>query len=503
MSAIQTLVPYVAGPRIANRLLGAWAGRWFDLSVSWEDVATRPTRVPHPSGPTSLFRSDRWDHDTISNSIGDVFAVMANGVDSPVRFNGHSLDSALCRVSPAYRNLLGDESLVPDFDASRLRFVTTFKNRIWFSDRDTPFLWYGELHSPGGDLYPFPVGAAAGERGRIAGIGKISRGEGDRPDDYFVVLFESGTALIWSGSDPNTDFQLSARVFVGEPIGDRPMFNVGGDLLCITKTGLTSIIEALAASGVARKGPLTDVVRDLWAGYATRLSGTPGWQGTVTPDGAMLIVNIPESEDVGYGQGRQLVMNRVTGAWCEFHGKPIATMEQYEGSFYWAHLSEPVLNRDGGDLDGEDPILVKLQQAFTDFPNQYGSTQGWGKTLQGVQANVEPGAEHRIEFFVIGDFASGEKARCRSFTPCTLRPNFLFDSDGHVVVSQRQTRECNVPGHAIYHSLSFQSCPKDDSLYVCTCRKPPCCRPCPKDPKYGPFKFFNWIIAYQLGARVS
>ena len=134
MSAIQTLAAYEAGTTTANRLIAAWAGRFWDVRLDWSDVATRNTLIAHPSGEAELFGSDRWSSAQITNSAGQVFRVFANGVDSPVRFTGHRLDDARCRIAPDYIELVG-EGNEPDFSADRLRGVVTFKNRIWWHER--------------------------------------------------------------------------------------------------------------------------------------------------------------------------------------------------------------------------------------------------------------------------------------------------------------------------------------------------------------------------------
>ena len=82
-----------------------------------------------------------------------------------MRFDGHRLNSARCSLAfdkPA--------AIAPPFQADRLRFCTGFNNRIWWAERTGRQLWYGDLHSPGGSLYPFFIGAPAEDDSDIAAL---------------------------------------------------------------------------------------------------------------------------------------------------------------------------------------------------------------------------------------------------------------------------------------------------------------------------------------------
>ena len=226
MSAVATLTPYVGGARLSNRLLATWAGRWFDCAKDWRGTGRTPhTRIIHPDGATALFSADTWDTTTIANSAGTVFLVAANGADPPVRFDGHRLNSARCSLAfdqPA--------AIAPPFQADRLRFCTTFNNRIWWAERAGRQLWYGDLHSPGGGLYPFFVGAPAEDDSDIAALATLTRDGDGGPQEYLVILFRSGTGLAYEGTNPNdiNGFRLRDRFFVGEPLGRNPLVSTEG-----------------------------------------------------------------------------------------------------------------------------------------------------------------------------------------------------------------------------------------------------------------------------------
>ena len=194
MAAIETLAVFPGGGGAGDRLIGAWAGRFFDLSRQYEEGDVRRTRIPPPDGFPTLFTSSRWHFDTITNSAGTVFLVLANGSDPPVRYSTQvdnaGLHSAQVSLHSSYQRETEDPQF-GDFDAGRMAGCLHFKNRLWWWERGRRRLWFGEIQSPGGQLTPFPIAAAARDLGEVVSLGSISRDGGDGPDDYLVILFLS------------------------------------------------------------------------------------------------------------------------------------------------------------------------------------------------------------------------------------------------------------------------------------------------------------------------
>lgn len=487
MSTVQTLAPYLAGPKVANRLLGAWAGRWFDLAVDWSDAQERPTRLAHPEGSDVLFRNDRWSTATISNSIGNVFAVMANGADPPVRFNGHLLESARCELDPEYVAEFG-ATAAPPFDSRRLKGVTAFKNRLWWHETTGPNLWYGHLYAPGGTLRPWPVGAVAGETGDVAALAKISRDGGDGPDDYLVILFRSGTAVVYAGIDPEVTtgdhaFRVIGRFFVGEPIGDRPFVEWGSQLLALTKRGVLPISAVLEAKPVTAEDYFTEGIHGLWTELVDAYGEQQGWEAFVHPDGRKLFVNVPNTENTDRrGVGWQLAMNLQSLAWCVFRGWNAGTWAAFEGRPFFAHSTRPeVIEADvlGLATDVGEPIRVAWQTAFTYMPNPaaFGRSRGG----EGVQKYIKAIALEMLtgnlpvdlEVGVVADFEQFETARVTRAS---------FPANAHSV---RRRYKAPHKGYSISAVVRSPEIPADLSRV-----------------NHGPFTLYNLTMAYGLGKKV-
>ena len=416
MAAIATLVPFETGEAVANRLMGSWGGQWFDFARDWSDADVRHSVIEHHDGPGARYQSDRWTHARIANSAGLVFVVLANGRDAPIRYDGHRLSPAQVAVGPEYLEAVGDPSLVPPFDARRLRHVVQFKNRLWWSETSGTTLWYGRLDAPGGDLFPFNVGIAGEDAGDVAALGKISHDGGDGPDDYLVILFESGWAVIYQGSDPDDldAFGIVGRFFVGQPLGDRPLLSYGGDVLAITKLGVIPVSKRISGSGIDESDYVTDAIRGYWVQSVRRLADADGWEGILNPDGSSIIINVPDlRDDDGLGVGVQLVLDVTQKAWCVYRGQAARTWGSYEGGLYYAHSLDPTVHQ--AELDdwyGDDdvPIQMLWRAAYSYMPNpaQFGVSEGGEglvKRIHGVVPQMEAdGGTVRAQVGVTFDF---------------------------------------------------------------------------------------------------
>ena len=484
MSAIQTLTAYEAGYGTANRFIATWAGRFWDVRLDWSDVATRHTRIAHPEGADSLFSSDRWLSAQIANTAGGVFSVFANGADTPVRFTGHHLESARCTIAPDYLELVGGVANAPDFDATRLRGLTAFKNRLWWHESSGAQLWYGTLYAPGGDLYPFNVGASAGESGDIASLAKLSRDGGSGPDDYLVILFRSGTALVYAGTDPNDDanFGLVGRFFVGEPLGDRPLVEWGAELLAITKRGILPISAVITGKPLNDAAYYTDALRGLWPELVQQYGDLVGWEGVIAPDGNSLIVNVPDYGNAdGLGSGHQLIMNLVYGVWAEYRGWTAGTWATFEGELFYAHASVPAVYAADDPSQADDagePIHFLYQGAFSYLPNP--ARPGYSEGGEGVQKRVHAmlseldvgagGAD--LEIGIVTDF--------QDRTAAGITTRFGVAADTHSS-RRRSVLRRGTRGYAISPVLRSGQGDAD---------------------RHGPLTFYNLLIAYGLARKV-
>ena len=74
--------------------------------------------------------------------------------------------------------------------------------------------------------------------GNLIQIGTLSIDGGEGVDDLLVLMMSSGEVLVYSGSNPSSDFSLNGTFRIAEPVNEkRGMAKLGGDLIVITREG--------------------------------------------------------------------------------------------------------------------------------------------------------------------------------------------------------------------------------------------------------------------------
>ena len=377
------------------RFLAAWAGRLFDISAS----------LPDSRAKTVLgtgWSSDDWVAASMTNPYDTNFLVMANGQDAPIRISGaqNLPESAGVRLHEDFSDPLSSGYIAPtEFRADTLAGVLAFKNRLWWWERSSARLWYGGLHAPGGRLSPFYISGVVDEGGSVRQLARLSRDGGDGPDDFLVVLLDTGRAIVYQGTDPDTagQFAIVGRFDVGLPMGRLPMVQFGADLLCLTRTGLIPISEVIAGRGLGGITRVSNLISGQWE-RLVQAHGAKGWSACLHPDGSKLVVQTPwpaEAPDDGLPAGRQLVLHLDSGAWSEWRGLDAGVWAAFDGGLFFALRERPIVCRADSDafLDDGRAIPAAYVGAFSYMPNPaaVGVSRGaenFGKRVHGVLPQI-------------------------------------------------------------------------------------------------------------------
>ena len=131
--------------------------------------------------------------------------------------------------------------------ASNLTQVAVHKRRLFFLEKDSANLWYGDLSAITGPLNKFNLGLVNAAGGNAMAVGSLSLDTGAGIDDLLVICMSRGHVLVYAGNDPSTisDWQLAGIFHLGAVIGDRPLIKLGGDLIAITADGYIPLLQFL------------------------------------------------------------------------------------------------------------------------------------------------------------------------------------------------------------------------------------------------------------------
>ena len=249
-------------------------------------------------------------------------------------------------------------------DSSTFINVNLFKNRLYFTQKNTLNCWYLDVDSIAGVASPLYFGGIARTGGYLQAMGTWTIDAGQGADDYAVFVTSMGEVIVYNGTDPTTaaTWALKGVWQLGQTFSRRCFTKWAGDLLLLTQDGLVPLASALQSSRLDPRINITDKIYYPVSLAATNYYANFGWQVIYYASENMLILNIPVSDGI-----EQYVMHTITKAWARFTGIQAYCFvnsgdndlhfggDGYVGTFY------------SGFSDNGNNITGAVQQAYSYF----------------------------------------------------------------------------------------------------------------------------------------
>ena len=242
--------------------------------------------------------------------------------------------------------------------------VNLFKNRLYFTQKDTLSCWYLDPDSIGGPASQLNFGGIARNAGYLQAMGTWTLDAGQGADDYAVFVTSMGEVIVYNGTDPDSidTWALKGVWQLGQTFARRCFYKFAGDLLLLTQDGLVPLASALQSSRLDPRVNLTDKIYFAVSQAATLYYDNFGWQINYFASENMLILSIPTNDGT-----EQYVMHTITKSWGRFTGIQAYCWEVsgnadmhfggngYVGLFY------------NGYSDNGSNITATAQQAYSYF----------------------------------------------------------------------------------------------------------------------------------------
>lgn len=256
-------------------------------------------------------------------------------------------------------NILG----ITGVDSSTFINVNLFKNRLYFTQKDTMKIWYLPVDSVGGAASAIDFGGIARMGGFLQAMGTWTLDAGQGADDYAVFVTNMGEVMVYNGTDPTTaeTWALKGVWQLGQTFSRRCFFKWSGDLLLLTKDGLVPLASALQSSRLDPRVNLTDKIYYAISQAATDYSSYFGWQINYFASQNMLILNIPNGSGTD-----QYVMHSITKAWAKFTNINANCFEIHNDRMYFG-ASGFVGKFYDTNSDAGTNIIATVQQAYSYF----------------------------------------------------------------------------------------------------------------------------------------
>lgn len=255
-----------------------------------------------------------------------------------------------------------------DLASEDMASVWSYKNRVYFAQKDSLNVWYLDVDSIGGTATSFPMEGLFSRGGYIM-FGERWSLEGGAEgglSDQMILVSSEGEVAVFQGSNPNdaNDWRTVGVYRIGPPLGRNAYFRGGGDIAIATTVGLVPLSKAISLDITALSvATVSYRIADAWTD-AVNLRGSLGWEAHLWPEGKMALICPPivsGSEPVIF------VSNTETGAWGRFTGWRVLSMEVFKGQLYFGSSEGHVFLANVSGLDHGTPYSGAVVPLFSEL----------------------------------------------------------------------------------------------------------------------------------------
>lgn len=342
-------------------------------------LVTRPGYASHVTGlPSAPKRFHTYNPASgggkifVSTNLGfyDVTTAGAVGAVAMALTNGDSISTLIATGAGHYLLSVNGTDTLKQYDGAAwssvavlgavstvgFSYITTYRQRIFLAKKNSLEISYLGANSISGAPTDYPLGAIFPEGGYIVALGTWTIDGGTGPEDNLAVLSSTGHVAVFAGADPAT-WSRKGTYYIGTPLGKTPLQQYGGDLLCLTETGVVPLSSVVQSTAIDRVKTFTQNIRPFFNAAAAAYSANHGWEILVDPLAPMVLVNVPSTPI-----RKQAVMHSQTGAWTFYTGWDAQCFGKKGSTLYFASVG--TVFTVGGTSDNGANITATFSQAY-------------------------------------------------------------------------------------------------------------------------------------------
>lgn len=194
--------------------------------------------------------------------------------------------------------------------------VSSYKERLYFVEKNTAKFWYGNTQAVGASaLTSYDLAYFLKRGGRLLFAGSFTNQLASTSADLFMACSSEGEVLFYSGSYPGADgWGLVARYKIGKPLGYNAFVEVDNDVWIITDSGIVPASLLFSGGPTVALNQIARKINVLISEYAAITPTSHLWWGRHWPQGRRVYVSVPQSGAANI----LLVCNTDNGAWCTY-----------------------------------------------------------------------------------------------------------------------------------------------------------------------------------------
>lgn len=232
--------------------------------------------------------------------------------------------------------------------------VSSYKERVYFVEKNTLKIWYGNTQAIGGSAlssYDFQFIMKFG--GYLVSAGSFSNNYADSTQDLFYALSSEGEIVFYTGSSPadvTTPWGIVKRAKIGRPLGYRAFVAVENDIWIVTDQGIVPITALFSSDPSTALETVGQKINPFIAQYAVAIPFSHLWSGTYFSKERKVYITVPITSDSTV----LLVFSLVGQAWTMYtlcQDKIALKVMSVAGQVFYGGLSGNVYTGETGYSD--------------------------------------------------------------------------------------------------------------------------------------------------------
>lgn len=200
--------------------------------------------------------------------------------------------------------------------------VSSYRERLYFVERNSMNMWYGGLKVPGtaaSALTSYDTSYTFKHGGYLIHAGSYTNQTASTSQNLFFACTSEGELAFWQGTDPSNltgadPWTLVARYKVGKPLGFRAFVRVGADIWVITQQGIVPISALFQADPEMALKAVSEKINPLIASSAKAIPFSYLWGGYSWSVGRRVYITAPISSSSSW----MLVYSMDSKGWTIF-----------------------------------------------------------------------------------------------------------------------------------------------------------------------------------------
>jgi hypothetical protein len=226
----------------------------------------------------------------------------------------------------------GGVGQIANVDPANLVHATGFKQRVWFTERDSASAWYLGAGVIYGAAVEFNFGTQFRQGGHLVGLYNWSYDGGSGMDDALVAISSGGDVVVCQGVDPSDPDSFNIRgvwTIAPPPEGRAIAYEVGGDLWILSGNGILPISRLVMGSDKAFE---TAKISNLFNALMLTRRSSRGWSMQLHPEDNALLVLHP---DYSTETDQSLAQSQSTRGWFRYRSLPMHCAAVWEGRLHF------------------------------------------------------------------------------------------------------------------------------------------------------------------------